>query len=113
MKLFQNVSIKRKVMLITMLTSSVALLLATSGFVTYELLTFRQRMIRELQSEADLIAAQNSATLTYDRPDEAWKYLRASLDAKPYIVAACLYRTNNIFTNYALGGVKNFPWPPA
>ena len=48
-------------------------------------------MIRELQSEADLIAAQNSATLTYDRPDEAWKYLRASLDAKPYIVAACLY----------------------
>src|ERR1041385_6003058 len=100
MKLFRNVSIKRKVMLITMLTSSVALLLATSGFVTYEMLTFRQRMVSDLSSEADLMAAQTSATITYDRPDEAYNYLKASVDARTYIMAACIYRTNRVFTNY-------------
>jgi len=113
MKSFRNISIRRKLMLITMLTSSVALLLSAVGFIGYELKTFRQRMISDLSSEADLIAAQSTATLVYDRPDEAYSNLKVALHARPYIIAACLYRGNRIFTNYPPAAPAARLWPIA
>ena len=38
---FRSLSIKRKLMLITMLTSSLALLVASAGFLAYDLMAFR------------------------------------------------------------------------
>ena len=43
-------SIKRKLMLITMSTSTVALLLASIGFVAYDLVAFRSQMSDDLMT---------------------------------------------------------------
>jgi len=48
MNLFRNSSLQRKQMLIIMLTSTVALLLACIGFVVYEAITFRGQMTHHL-----------------------------------------------------------------
>ena len=43
---FKDMSIKRKLMLITIVTSSLALLLASIGFVVYDLTAFRAGRVR-------------------------------------------------------------------
>jgi len=52
----RDASIKKKLTLIIMAASTVALLLASAGFVSYELFIFRQKMVRDLSTLADIIA---------------------------------------------------------
>jgi len=63
MRLLRNVSLKRKLMIIIMLTSGVALLLACVAFVYYERNTFRESMVRDLTFKADVIGSQSTAAL--------------------------------------------------
>ena len=70
---FRTLSIKGKLMLITMLTSSVALLVASAGFLVYDLVAFRDRMSQDLMTEARIIGANSAAGLAFhdeaaDRP---------------------------------------------
>ena len=64
-------SIKRKLTLIIMAASTVALLLASTGFVSYELFTFRQKMVRDLSTLADIIANRSTAALSFDNQEDA------------------------------------------
>ena len=57
----QNLSIRRKLTLITMLTSVVALVLACGAFLSYELITFRGTMSRDLSILGDVIANNSTA----------------------------------------------------
>ena len=50
---FKDLSIKRKLTLLMMLTSCAALLLACLGFMTYELVTMRQTMAQELAASRE------------------------------------------------------------
>src|SRR6266478_820895 len=52
---FKNLSIKSKLTWVSMLTSCVALLIACTAFVTYELFRFRQAMVLELSTLADVL----------------------------------------------------------
>jgi len=67
----RNSSIKRKLTLIIMAASTVALLLASTGFVSYELFTFRQKMVRDLSTLADIIANRSTAALSFDNQEDA------------------------------------------
>ena len=62
---FRTLSIKGKLMLITMLTSSVALLLASAGFLVYDLVAFRARMSQDLMTQAEIIGANSMAALAF------------------------------------------------
>jgi len=84
-------SIKQKLTLIIMAASTVALLLAAAGFVSYELFTFRQKMIRDLSTLADIIGSQSTAALSFDNKEDAEDDLD-SLQANQRIVAACIYK---------------------
>jgi len=86
----RNLSLKRKLMLITTTTSAVALLLASVGFVIYDLTAFRRAMMDDLRTTAEIIGANSTAALTFDNPKDAEEILSA-LRAKPEIVAAALY----------------------
>src|SRR5579859_5458173 len=86
----RDISISRKLTFIIMVSSTVALLLISAAFVTYELITFRQRMRTELSSLARFIAFQNDAALIYGKNQDAYDSLSA-LSAKDHIVAACIY----------------------
>ena len=76
-----------------MIASTVALLLVSAGFTTYELVTFRQTMSSDLSTLAEIIGNQSTAALTYKDQDTAAEILNA-LSVKKHIVAAALYDKN-------------------
>jgi signal transduction histidine kinase len=99
-RVFRDASIKRKVVLITMVTSSVTLLLAGATYVTYDLITFRHAMTRDLVILAQIIGGNSTGALAFD-DDRTAKQTLASLSAEPHIVAACLYgKDGRLFATY-------------
>jgi signal transduction histidine kinase len=91
LRAFRDASIKRKLTLITMLTSSVTLLLAGAIYVTYDLVTFRRTMARDLTTMADIIGANSAAVLAFDDEKHA-KELLSSLHLNRSILSASLYK---------------------
>jgi signal transduction histidine kinase/ActR/RegA family two-component response regulator len=87
---FRNISIKRKLTLIIMAASTFALLMVSSGFVLYELFTYRQEMTRDLSTLADIIGNRSSAALLFEERIDAEDTLGA-LSGKRHITAAALY----------------------
>jgi hypothetical protein len=53
--ILQNLSIKRKLTLITMLTSSLALILSSASFLIYDLVSFRHLLSQDLMTQAQII----------------------------------------------------------
>lgn len=76
-----------------MVASTVALLLVSAGFVTYELVTFRQGMTRDLSTLAEIIGNESTSALSFEDQERAQEILGA-LKAKKHIVAAALYEAN-------------------
>ena len=95
--MFRNQPIKRKLMTVILLTSGVVLLLACGAFLTYDLLTFRQTMVRNLSTLAQVVAANSTAAVAFDNRTDATEVLSA-LSAERHIVAAGLYdNTGTLF----------------
>ncbi len=90
MTFFTHASIKRKLMLITTVTSSLALLLASAGFVLYDLAAFRTRMSQDLMTQAEIISANSMAALAFKDERTVSEFLGA-LRAKEEIEAAAIY----------------------
>ena len=96
----QNLSIKRKLMLITMLTSGVALVLLSASFLIYDLVSFRVFLTQDLSTQAEIIAYNTAAAMAFDTPADATDDL-AALKAKNDIVAAVLYnQQGKVFAKY-------------
>jgi signal transduction histidine kinase/CheY-like chemotaxis protein len=96
----QNLSIKRKLMLITMLTSSVALVLSSVSFLTYDLMSFRRQLTQDLMTQAEIIGFNSGAAMAFKDESAATATLSA-LTAKEDIVAAALYSPEGkIFAHY-------------
>lgn len=94
----QDISIKRKLTAIIMVASTVALLLVSGGFVTYELITYRQIMTHDLSALAEIIGDRSTAALTFEDKADAKENLK--LGAKKHIVAAGLYKDGRLFAQY-------------
>ncbi|MGH7953412.1 MAG: ATP-binding protein, partial [Limisphaerales bacterium] len=77
--------------------STVALLLVSAGFVTYELFTFRREMTRDLSTTAQMIGNQSTAIMTFGGTEKDASDILGSLRAKEHIVSACIYKGTNIF----------------
>ena len=86
----RTLSIKRKLMLITMSTSTVALLLASAGLVVYDLVAFRSQMSDDLMTQAEIVGANSMAALAF-RDGSAAREILSALNARESIVAAALY----------------------
>ena len=85
---FRDISIRRKLLLINVLTTSTALMLASTAFITYERIRFQNDVRRQLNTAADVIST-SVALAGHDRAG-AQKALGA-LAGEPRILAACLY----------------------
>lgn len=90
MRALRDLPIKKKLIIITMVTSGTALLLACAGFVANEHVTSRQAMVAELKSTARMIGDNSAAALSFREPSSAEQTLR-SLSANPHIVAGVVY----------------------
>jgi len=101
----QNLSIKRKLLLITMLTSSVALVLLSASFLIYDLVSFRHFLSDDLTTQAEVISYNSAPAMAFNDTATATDDLSA-LKAKPDIVAAILYDTHGkIFAQYVRANV--------
>ena len=94
MRLVKDLSIRSKLMLIIMLTSSIALFLACAAFVAFDRAKSKSTMVHNLQILAEVIGNNSIAALEFDDPESAGKTLEA-LRAEPHIVAACIYRADD------------------
>ena len=61
--ILQNLSIKRKLTLITMLTSSAALVLSALSFLIYDLVSFRHLLIQDLMTQAEIIGYNSAGAM--------------------------------------------------
>ncbi len=100
MTTFRNRPIRHKLMLITMMTSSLALLLACSAFVIHEQYVYRGKLVHELDTTAGIIGDNCASSISFDDPDSAEKSLQ-SLSHRKTILAAAVYDSDgNLFAQY-------------
>jgi signal transduction histidine kinase/CheY-like chemotaxis protein len=112
MSFFQNLSIRKKLTVITTLTSVVALLLACGAFLRYELVTFREKLSRDLTILAEVIGANSTAALTFKDAHAAGDALSA-LKVQRHVESACIYdKSGHPFANYLRGRPSAEDWPP-
>ena len=96
----RNIPIKRKLMLVILLTSGFAILLMGSALITYELVTFRSALTNNIEVLAQIIGSNSTATLAFDDRENAKEILRA-LAAENQITAAAIYdRNGRLFASF-------------
>ena len=99
--ILQNLSIKRKLTLITMLTSSAALVLSALSFLIYDLVSFRHLLIQDLMTQAEIIGYNSAGAMEFKDVSAATATLSA-LTAKEDVVTAGLYgRDSKMFAHYS------------
>jgi PAS domain S-box-containing protein len=111
MSFFRDLPIRRKLALISVVTTAVALTLACGAFVSYEQIAFRRMMTRNVSISAQMIAFNSASALSFDDARSAEQTLKA-LAAQPHIVAACVYDAEGkVFAAYQRAGSGSPHWP--
>jgi uncharacterized membrane protein affecting hemolysin expression len=87
---FCDYSIPRKLAWMNLLVSGAALLLACGAFVAYDLISFRESMVRNLSIQAQIVGSNSVSALLFNDPQSARKTLSA-LSASPNVVTAGIY----------------------
>ncbi len=112
MKRFRDFSIQRKLMLVLMLTSGVVLMLASAGFLAYDYVTFREKMVSDLVGLGEMIQVNASTAMVFNDRDTGEKLVQA-LKARPRIIRAYLLNPEGqAFAQYSRDGDSSRP-PPA
>ena len=94
-------SITTRLTRMNMLVSGVALLLACTAFIAYDLITFRDSLIYSLSIQAQIIGSNSTSALVFDDPRAAERTLTA-LKASPDIVSAgILTADGKVFARYS------------
>jgi PAS domain S-box-containing protein len=113
LRLLRDAPIERKLTIITMLSSTMALLLACLAFTAYELVVFRRDIVTNLASAADMVGDNSSAAIAFHDPDSARRTLQ-SFNDNPHIIAATIYDTDGkAFATYARADHARSFAPPA
>ena len=105
----RDLSIKGKLMLITMAINTVSLTLASAAFVVYELSAFRSQMRQEIGALAEIIAGNNTGAVAFEH-DEAARESLDTLKRQEHVIAACIYRKDGtIFVSFRRDPSVEFP----
>jgi hypothetical protein len=113
MRWWHKLALRRKLTLIIMMTALAALLLASTGFLIYDVYNFRDSLKRDLTSLADITGANSSAAITFSDAKAAEKDTLELLRERPHIMAAIVYRTDGqVFASYIRADLKTSYQPP-
>jgi signal transduction histidine kinase/DNA-binding response OmpR family regulator len=100
MALLRATSIQRKLTLVIMLVTTLALLVAAAQFVLNDVRDYRRRVVDDLAILTRILGQNVTPTLEFDDPKVAEQIL-ASFQAKPHILAAAVYaRDGKLFARY-------------
>ncbi|MGB9466888.1 MAG: response regulator [Candidatus Acidiferrum sp.] len=107
-----ELSLRHRLLLVTMLTSGIGVVLGCIGFLAYDTSVARKNKMEELQSAADIVETNSTAALAFDDARSGSKLLSA-LQTHKNICAGVIYRPNgSIFASYVradLDGKLVFP----
>jgi signal transduction histidine kinase len=113
MQALSDLSIRRKLTLIILLTTSVVFFLTAVAFFTYDIVTLRQRMAEDLNVMARIIDSNTAAQMLFNEQDPTTKVL-GTLRAQPHIVSARLFtKDGQVFASYVRGDQDGPQSPPA
>ena len=85
--------IRRRLIRMLLITSGLVTLFSSSLFVAYEVATFRQSVVQQLEILGTAISRNSTAALAFENADDARAVLDA-FSADPHIVNAALYDTS-------------------
>ena len=109
---FRNLSVGRKLRILMMAASSVALLLAFAVLLGYDIITFKQSTTDHLSTLVQIIAENSKAALSFGDHAAAGEVL-ATLKAEPHITAACIFdKQGKPFASYHPTSSSNSDVPP-
>ncbi|HEV2489101.1 MAG TPA: response regulator [Candidatus Acidoferrales bacterium] len=113
MQAFHNLSIRRKLQGIVMLTCGAALLVAAIIFTVYDRLSFLRSNTDDLTTTAEMIGDNSTAALTFSDAESAQETLGA-LRAKKHIMFACIFnRSGKVLAKYSRDPALSDFTPPA
>lgn len=106
LRVFRNISIRRKLMVLTMSTSGAVLLLVTLAFAVNEIITFRRAIRQELTALANIIGMNTTAAITFDDRKSAEVALQG-LETNTHILAALILKSDGtVFAKYRAPGAE-------
>jgi PAS domain S-box-containing protein len=113
MRSYLDLSIRHKLQGIALLTSGVALLIASAVFTLYDRQTFLREKAQDLTVSAQMIGSNSTAAVSFGDAKSAQEIL-AALQAKQNVVNACIYYNNGrVLAKYTRSGSPgNFSPPP-
>lgn len=114
MSWLRDLPIRRKLTLVILLTCSLVLLIACGILAIYQIMEFRQTMVRDNTVLANVLAKNTQAALAFQDENAAQQTLLA-LQAEPTVIAARLYDDKgDQFADYAREGSQvDFPRHPS
>jgi PAS domain S-box-containing protein len=109
----RKLSLRRKLTLVIMINTFVALCAAGTGFAEYGVYRFKELRLEDLNALANIVGTNSTAPLVFEDPDSAQDILRA-LAAKPHILSAAIYdREDKPFAVYHRGAsMDKYSAPP-
>jgi Signal transduction histidine kinase len=100
MRAFRHTTIKRKLITLIMLSTSVALLAAFALMIVFDYVSFRSNLVRELRTLGDVVGTSARSALEFDDASSATMTL-AGLSAVPNVVSASIYaKDGSLFATY-------------
>lgn len=100
MKLFRTYSLRHKQMFMIMLTTGVALLLASIVVTAYEVINFRKVTVNHLSTLAEILGNNTAAALDFNDPKSAEETLSALKAERDVIGATVFDRNGKLFAQF-------------
>jgi hypothetical protein len=74
---FRDQPIRRKLLVATLASSATALVLASGGFLAWDITQFRQELQQDLDAQAAIVADNSAAPLTFNDTQAGARRLRS------------------------------------
>jgi signal transduction histidine kinase/CheY-like chemotaxis protein len=112
MTAFRDLPIRRKLFLLTLVPTSVALLVAGTGFLAWHIVEQRREIREVALAESEVLSRDMAGSVTFDRPDEVNDTL-ALLKSRSHVRLACVYNVEGaLFAEYPDTGRQACPAAP-
>jgi len=97
---FRDLPIRRKLLVMTLTSTTVALAFASGGFLGWDIMQFRSQARRDMLAQSAIIAENSGAPLTFGDDRVAGQILGV-LRVRPTVEMACLYQLGGaVLTGY-------------
>jgi len=111
MTAFRDLPIRRKLLLLTLAPTSAALLIASIGFLTWDIAEQRREIREVIEAESQVLRRYMAPAITFERPEEVNDTLKL-LESRGHVRLGCVYKLDGtLYGEYP--GNRERPCPAA